>query len=345
MCVCVCVFAGTRLGLYSKGCQCLSGEEVDHLDLQELSNIVPRIAVFYRASPRHKLKIVKSLQNLGAVVAMTGDGVNDAVALKAADIGVAMGQTGTDVCKEAADMILVDDDFQTIMSAIEEGKGIYNNIKNFVRFQLSTSIAALTLISLATLMNFPNPLNAMQILWINIIMDGPPAQSLGVEPVDRDIIRKPPRNVKDSILTRSLLVKVLVSAFIIVCGTLFVFWRELQDNVITPRDTTMTFTCFVFFDMFNALSSRSQTRMVYEMGLCSNRTFCYAVLASIMGQLLVIYFPPLQSIFQTESLSILDLLFLVSLTSSVCVVSEVIKKVERYRGAERRPPSDCSLEV
>uniref|UniRef100_A0A667YTB0 Calcium-transporting ATPase n=1 Tax=Myripristis murdjan TaxID=586833 RepID=A0A667YTB0_9TELE len=302
----------------SIGSQCLSGDEVDQLDLQQLSQIVPR-----------------SLQNIGAVVAMTGDGVNDAVALKAADIGVAMGRTGTDVCKEAADMILVDDDFQTIMSAIEEGKGIYNNIRNFVRFQLSTSIAALTLISLATLMKFPNPLNAMQILWINIIMDGPPAQSLGVEPVDRDVIRKPPRNVRDSIITRSLIVKVLVSALIIVCGTLFVFWRELRDNVITPRDTTMTFTCFVFFDMFNALSSRSQTRMVHEMGLCSNRTFCYAVLGSIMGQLLVIYFPPLQSVFQTESLSIFDLLFLLTLTSSVCVVSEVIKKVERLRGVER----------
>ncbi|KAM3872898.1 calcium-transporting ATPase type 2C member 1 [Diretmus argenteus] len=331
------VSIASRLGLYTKGSQCLSGEEVDRLDLQQLSQIVTRIAVFYRASPRNKLKIVKSLQNIGAVVAMTGDGVNDAVALKAADIGVAMGQTGTDVCKEAADMILVDDDFQTIMSAIEEGKGIYNNIKNFVRFQLSTSIAALTLISLATLMNFPNPLNAMQILWINIIMDGPPAQSLGVEPVDRDVIRKPPRNVRDSIITRSLIIKVLVSALIIVCGTLFVFWRELRDNVITPRDTTMTFTCFVFFDMFNALSSRSQTRMVHEMGLCSNRMFCYAVLGSIMGQLLVIYFPPLQNVFQTESLSIFDLLFLVALTSSVCVVSEVIKKVERWRGAERTP--------
>uniref|UniRef100_A0A3B4X5Q8 Calcium-transporting ATPase n=1 Tax=Seriola lalandi dorsalis TaxID=1841481 RepID=A0A3B4X5Q8_SERLL len=244
------VSIASRLGLYSKGCQCLSGEEVDQLDLQQLSHIVPR-----------------SLQNIGAVVAMTGDGVNDAVALKAADIGVAMGQTGTDVCKEAADMILVDDDFQTIMSAIEEGKGIYNNIKNFVRFQLSTSIAALTLISLATLMNFPNPLNAMQILWINIIMDGPPAQSLGVEPVDRDVIRKPPRNVRDSIITRSLIIKVLVSALIIVCGTLFVFWRELQDNVITPRDTTMTFTCFVFFDMFNALSSRSQ-KISYCVCVC-----------------------------------------------------------------------------
>ncbi|KAL3064953.1 hypothetical protein OYC64_001063 [Pagothenia borchgrevinki] len=340
------VSIASRLGLYSKGSRCLSGDEVDNLDLQQLSNIVSRIAVFYRASPRHKLKIVKSLQNIGAVVAMTGDGVNDAVALKAADIGVAMGRTGTDVCKEAADMILVDDDFQTIMSAIEEGKGIYNNIKNFVRFQLSTSIAALTLISLATLMNFPNPLNAMQILWINIIMDGPPAQSLGVEPVDQDVIRQPPRNVRDSILTRSLLSKVLLSALIIVCGTLFVFWRELQDNVITPRDTTMTFTCFVFFDMFNALSSRSQTRLVYELGFCSNRTFCFSVLGSIMGQLLVIYFPPLQSVFQTESLSFTDLLFLVSLTSSVCIVSEAVKVLERWRGSQRSPPpSDCFHEV
>ncbi|KAG7474575.1 calcium-transporting ATPase type 2C member 1 isoform X2 [Solea senegalensis] len=275
------VSIASRLGLYSKGCQCLSGEEVDQLDLQQLCNMVSRISVFYRASPRHKLKIVKSLQNIGAVVAMTGDGVNDAVALKAADIGVAMGRTGTDVCKEAADMILVDDDFQTIMSAIEEGKGIYNNIKNFVRFQLSTSIAALTLISLATLMNFPNPLNAMQILWINIIMDGPPAQSLGVEPVDQEVIKKPPRNVRDSIITRSLIFKVLVSAFIIVCGTLFVFWREVDQPILLLLLILLT----------RVLSSSSFSFSVSSSFILFSPFPCSAPFSSPLPSLLSFFFP------------------------------------------------------
>ncbi|XP_072168987.1 calcium-transporting ATPase type 2C member 1-like [Diadema setosum] len=339
------IAVGSRLGLYAKGSTAMSGEEVENVEFMELCRIINHVSIFYRASPRHKLKIVKALQATGQVVGMTGDGVNDAVALKTADIGIAMGLTGTDVSKEAADMILVDDNFTTILSAIEEGKAIFYNIKNFVRFQLSTSIAALTLIALSIIMRFPNPLNAMQILWINIIMDGPPAQSLGVEPVDKDVIRKPPRQVRDPMITRPLLINVIMSALIIVTGTLWVFWREMQDNIITPRDTTMTFTCFVFFDMFNALSSRSQTKSIFSIGLFSNRMFLYAVGGSIMGQMLVIYFPPLQKIFQTEALSVYDICFLVTLTSSVFVVSEIKKWGHRRLNRRHLIKQPCDFEL
>jgi len=223
----------------------------------------------------------------------------------------------------------VDDDFHTILSAIEEGKGIFHNIRNFVRFQLSTSIAALSLITKSTILHIPNPLNAMQILWINIIMDGPPAQSLGVEPVDDDIIRQPPRNTKEPMITRSLIINVLLSSAIIIAGTLWVFITEMGDNVVNPRDQTMTFTCFVFFDMFNALSCRSQTKSAFTIGLCRNRPFCLAVCGSVICQMFVIYFPPLQRIFLTEPLYVTDILFLIMLTSSVFIVSEIKKFIER----------------
>uniref|UniRef100_A0A1L8DF23 Calcium-transporting ATPase n=2 Tax=Nyssomyia neivai TaxID=330878 RepID=A0A1L8DF23_9DIPT len=316
--------------------QSLSGQEMDQMSDIQLEKIINSVSVFYRVTPKHKLAIVKALQQTGNIVGMTGDGVNDGVALKRADIGIAMGKNGTDVCKEAADMILVDDDFHTIIAAIEEGKAIFYNIRNFVRFQLSTSIAALSLIALATLMGIANPLNAMQILWINIIMDGPPAQSLGVEPVDQDVLKQKPRNVRQPMITRSVIVNVLLSASIIILGTLWVFQREMADGSggKTKRDTTMTFTCFVLFDMFNALSCRSQTKSVFQIGFFTNKMFLLAVGFSLLGQLLVIYFPPLQMVFQTEALTAMDLLFLVSLTSSVFIVSELKKWFER--SMERR---------
>lgn len=218
-------------------------------------------------------------------------------------------------------------------AAIEEGKGIFYNIRNFVRFQLSTSIAALSLIALTTLMGIENPLNPMQILWINIIMDGPPAQSLGVEPVDEDVLRQKPRNVRQPMITKSVIINVLLSASIIILGTLWVFQRELNADLSangkTKRETTMTFTCFVLFDMFNALSCRSQTKSVFQIGFFSNKMFLLAVGFSLLGQLLVIYFPPLQMIFQTEALSSSDLIFLIAVTSSVFIVSEFKKLFER----------------
>lgn len=333
------------LGLHTKGRLALSGEELETLDSFQLGDAVDQASVFYRVSPRHKVAIVKALQQRNHVVAMTGDGVNDAVALRRADIGVAMGRTGTDVSKEASDMVLVNDDFSTILAAIEEGKGIFYNIRNFVRFQLSTSIAAISLITISTFLKLPNPLNAMQILWINIIMDGPPAQSLGVEPVDRDVMNKPPRNVKNPMITRALILNVLISATIIVTGTLWVFWREMRDNMITPRDTTMTFTCFVFFDMFNALSCRSQVKSIHQVGFFTNRMFLYAVGASLMGQMLVIYFPPLQAVFQTEPLDWTDILLLICVSSSVLFVDEVRKLVIRIRSRRNQHEKDFNFLV
>lgn len=309
----------------------MSGETLERLSTEELSHAISNITVFARTSPENKLSIVRALQARGDVVAMTGDGVNDAPALKLADIGISMGEGGTDVAKEAADMVLVDDDFSTILSAIKEGKAIFANIQSFLSFQLSTSVAALSFVGLSTLLGLPNPLNAMQILWINILMDGPPAQSLGVEPVDPAVMTKPPRTRNDHVLTRLVLQRVFQSGIIIVIGSMFVYVKEMSDGVVTARDTTMTFTCFVFFDMFNALSCRSMNKSAVAIGFFSNKMFNIAVGLSILGQLAVIYVPFFQAIFQTEALYLSDLILLVILTSSVWIVDEVRKYYRRKR--------------
>ncbi|XRM37787.1 High affinity Ca2+/Mn2+ P-type ATPase-like protein, variant 2 [Aspergillus tubingensis] len=324
----------------------MNGHEIDRMSTQELAQAISSTSVFARTSPDHKMKIVRALQSRGDVVAMTGDGVNDAPALKKADIGISMGKLGTDVAKEAADMILTDDDFSTILRAIEQGKGIFYNIQNFITFQLSTSVAALSLVLLSTTLGFKNPLNAMQILWINILMDGPPAQSLGVEPVDPSIMNRPPRPRNARVLTRPLVQRVLTSAMMIMLGTLAIYIHEMGDaddtanpgvhsRVVTAHDTTMTFTCFVLFDMFNALTCRSEGKSVLrgEISLFGNKMFNYAVLGSLAGQACVIYLPFLQRIFQTEPLGFGHLFRLVCISSTVFWVDEARKY---YMALKRR---------
>ncbi|KAI1465699.1 calcium-transporting ATPase type 2C member 1 [Daldinia caldariorum] len=327
---------GKELGMQIAVKPVLTGEELDAMSDADLTAAIQNTTIFARTNPDHKLKIIRALQSRGDIVAMTGDGVNDAPALKKADIGISMGLHGTDVAKEASDMILTDDDFSTILRAIEEGKGIFNNIQNFITFQLSTSVASLALVFICTCMGFKTPLNAMQILWINIIMDGPPAQSLGVERVDPDVMSRPPRSRSEPVLTRALLQRVLTSAAIIMAGTMMVYTHEMQDGGVSRRDTTMTFTCFVLFDMFNALTCRSESKSVFrgEVGLFSNKLFNWAVSLSIAGQLLVIYFPWLQEVFQTEALAFFDLVRLVALASSVFWADEA-RKWYKY-GRKRR---------
>lgn len=303
----------------------MSGAELEQIPPHDLSHSLLGVQVFYRVVPRHKLAIVQALQGNGEIVAMTGDGVNDAPALKGADVGVAMG-SGTDVSKEAADIILARDDFQSIAVAIAEGKGIFFNIRAFLAFQLSTSFAALTMASVASAFGLPSPLNAMQILWINIIMDGPPAQSLGVEPVDDHILRAKPRKADDPIVTRALLLRAVSSAAIIVFLTLKVFANELDDGKASRRDTTMTFMTFVNCDLFNAYVCRSANKCFHELPLMGNPAFLWAIGGSIVGQFLVIYFPPLQEVFQTEALSPRDLLYIIMLSSSILFLDTLRKK-------------------
>ena len=309
------------LGLVGGTCE---GSEIEGLEATELAELVERTAVFARVAPEHKLRIVEALKVNGHVVAMTGDGVNDAPALKAADIGVAMGITGTEVTKEAATLVLTDDNFTSIVGAVKEGRTIYDNIIKFVRFQLSTNIGAILTVLGAPLLGMPTPFTAIQILWVNIIMDGPPAMTLGVEPAAYGIMNVPPRRPDVGILTGRRMLRLTFYGLTMALGTLTAYaWGERHGN--HTYAVTMAFTTFVLFQFFNIFNARSEHGSAFNRQLFANRKLWLALVVVVVLQVLVVHMTSAQLIFDTVDLSLADWLLSVLLASSVLVLEETRK--------------------
>ena len=304
------------------------GREIEGLQGAALADLVARTGVFARVSPEHKLRIVAALKARGHVVAMTGDGVNDAPALKTADIGIAMGITGTEVTQEAATLVLADDNFASIVGAVQEGRTIYDNIVKFVRFQLSTNIGAILTVLGAPMLGMPMPFTAIQILWVNIIMDGPPAMTLGVEPAQPGIMEARPRSPKAGILTGKRLIKLLFYGVTMAAGTLATYaWG--QHTVGSAYAMTLAFTTFVLFQFFNIFNARSEVGSAFNRQFFSNGKLWLSLTAVLVLQALVVHWAPAQAVFDTVDLSLADWLLSASVAASVLLLEESRKLLLR----------------
>ena len=306
----------------------IEGRDLDRMDETELARRIAQVTVFARVAPEHKVRIVKALQRAGHVVAMTGDGVNDAPALKSADIGVAMGITGTEVSKEAGTMVLTDDNFASIVRAVHEGRTIYDNIVKFVRFQLATNMGALGTVLGASLLGWPVPFNPIQILWVNMIMDGPPAMALGVEPARDGLMREPPRSPQADIMPWQRIGKLAAFGLTMTAGTLAVYWYAMRSGD-APRALTLTFTTFVLFQFFNVFNARAETGSAFNRHFFSNRMLWLALTAVLALQVAVVHWAPAQAIFDTTHLSAADWAVAAAVASSVLLLEEARKLAAR----------------
>ncbi|MEQ1635301.1 MAG: HAD-IC family P-type ATPase [Methylococcales bacterium] len=302
----------------------MDGTTLESLDEAALAARINSVAVFARTAPEQKVRIVKALKTAGHIVAMTGDGVNDAPALKSADIGIAMGVTGTDVAKEAATMILTDDNFATIVNAIKEGRCIYENMIKFIRFQLSTNIGAILTVAGAPLLGMPVPFTAVQLLWINIIMDGPPAMSLGVDPCRIGSMTEAPRDPEARILSLRRFGNLFAYGLTMAVGTLMVLYYGLQTGSVSYA-TTLAFNSFVLFQLFNVFNARSEQGSIFNDHFFSNRFLWLAILGVIGLQVLVIHWPPAKALFHTIALTPLDWLISSGIAVSIVVLEELRK--------------------
>jgi len=317
-----------EIGLEVKGKLVLTGKELEEISDEELGKIVDNVAIFARVTPSHKVKVVKALKNRGHIVAMTGDGVNDAPALKIADIGIAMGIRGTDVAKEAADLILLDDNFSTIVKAVEEGRIIYDNVKKPIRYLISANIGEVTSILLSEIANLPLIFRPAQILWMNLITDSFPAIALGLEPSEPGIMSKKPKDIIKELFTLKTMSYAIFIGLIMAVITMFLYLINLPLNISYARAAAFTF--IVFSQVMYALSSRSAENTITKLGILSNRSMVYALIVSIILQLLAIYGLP--SMFDVEPLSLSDLSLIMLISLILILVDETRKllKVKIY---------------
>jgi Ca2+-transporting ATPase len=322
-----------ELDLFREGDICLTGSGLDVINDQQLAEIVEKVRVYARVSPEHKLRIVRAWEGRGHVVAMTGDGVNDAPALKEADIGIAMGVTGTDVSKEASDMILTDDNFASIVAAVEEGRAIFDNIRRFIHYLLSCNIGEVLTMFLASLLGMPLPLLPIQILWVNLATDSLPALALGVERPEPGIMERPPRPPTEGVITRSTARIMGVQGLIIGLLTLGAFVLEYYVmGGSAERARVMAFSTTIFAQNIHAFNVRSNKFSIFELGLFSNRWLVAAFGTVILSELAIIYLPIFQPIFKTTPLTLQDWSIVVILGLMPLVIMEVIKLTNKLLG-------------